>query len=207
MALPGLTLPAGMPVFQLNGHGIRPTSVFGPFKPKSGHVRNRRLWTVGHRIVSVQMFVSENQTFLLEQWFEDVLLAGELEFAARVAEQGGTGLLWWTATWEGPPQYEPLPSGFWRVSGELRLTGTGSVSPPENSSLAAEFTATLNATATATIGAAMAVEFTAILDQASQMAVEFTAILEQYTPPETVYRVTRGGDQRVTRGGDDRTLR
>lgn len=209
-ALPGITLPVGMPVFQGAGHGIKPGNVFARFKPKSGHHRVRRVWTIAPRTVAVELFLTENQTFLFEQWYQDVLLAGERPFSAQVAEQGGSvSLLWWYAEWETPPQYAPIPSlaGYWRASGSLRLSGNGSILPPENTSLEIEFGAALNITATATISTAMAVEFTADLDQASQMAVEFTAILEQFTPLETIYRVTRGGDARVTRGGDERTLR
>lgn len=209
MALPGITLPAGFPVFQQSGHGVRQDSLFSTFKPKSGHARVRRIWTIAPRTVSVELFLTRNQTLLFHQWFEDVLIAGELPFSARVASQGGTGLLWWYAEWKSPPSYDPRPSqdGLWRVSGELILTGSGSVSAPENGTMSVEFSAYLSITAPPSIGVNMAAEFGAELNQSSILSIEFTANLEQYFPSEASFRITPEGDIRVTRDGSNRTLR
>lgn len=207
MPLPEILAPAGTPVFKEAGHSHRRISIHRDVPMGTGHARKRQKYTTAYRIVTVEWFLRPNMELTVDAWFENDLAAGSREFAAAVARLGSRGLMWWTARWVSPMRWTPLQNGYWRVSGSLRLTGEGSLTPPETTSAAVEFGMALTGSAAATTNNNAEVEFGMDLTQFTTGAVEFGMDLTQLAPSETVYRITRGGDRRVTRGGDDRTVR
>ena len=142
MALPELTVPAGLPPFLSAPHEIELVPVFATVGFAAGHSRTRRLFTTAPRIVRVDWDLTESQMAAVDDWYEDILEAGKRQFAAQVANQG-TGLLWWTAEWEEPYEANPGQIADWRVSGRLRLTGTGTTVAPVPSTLRLGVTAAL----------------------------------------------------------------
>jgi len=120
-------------VFLAAGHGIEEDSVYAAVQMASGHSRQRRRWTVPERVVSVSWLLKgEAQIAEVDEWFDITLEAGALPFSAQVANQGsGSALLWWRARWLAGWQFEMIPGGFCRVTGQLFLTGEGSEDGPD----------------------------------------------------------------------------
>jgi hypothetical protein len=128
MPLPSITLPDGM-TFLEAGHAVDESDVFANSARGTGHRRKRRLYTEPERKVAVSLALTEAQTATFHDWFENTLTVGALPFAAEVANDEGEGLLFWTAYFEkGSLQYEPMPSGMFRVTAALLLTGEGAAS-------------------------------------------------------------------------------
>lgn len=128
MALPTILAPAGTPVFLAEGHAIALRNVYAPVRFAKGTARQRRVVTAQQRIVAVEWLLSGAQMADVEQWYEQTLDAGAIEFSARVANQGA-GLLYWRARWL-EFQTEMMHLGRGRVSGKLLLTGTPQVEVP-----------------------------------------------------------------------------
>jgi len=156
MSLPGITAPTNAPLFLADGHAIEEQSVYSAMQPRVGPARLRRVRTVLERVVSVAWFLEADEMLAVEAWYEDVLQAGALEFAALVANQG-SGQLWWRARWISF-QTEMLHKGRGKVTGTLLLTGTGTTTPPDTSTLEAEISVALQSQAEATIPVGLAAE-------------------------------------------------
>lgn len=176
MSLPGILVPVGTPAFALDGHGIEPGSPYADVPMLQGEARRRRIYTTAPSLAQVSATLDAATMAAFDQWFEEVLLAGALEFAAEL-KACGDGVEYWRALWTEPYDAEPLHGGLWRVSGRLLLSGEPSAAPPSNDSLAVEFSAALAATAEATTSAALAVEFGAELSIATPLVAEFGAAL------------------------------
>lgn len=129
MPLPGILMPSSTPVFQLAGHGAQWQSPFADIPMATGHRRKRRVSTIVPHIVPVSAVFSRQQMTDFHLWHRDTLLNGSRNFAARVKEQGA-GMLWYDAAWVGMYEAVPWPGGYWRVSGDLLVTGDGQVEPP-----------------------------------------------------------------------------
>lgn len=177
MTLPALVAPAGTPPFLAAGHSHAESEVYGDVDFTVGHSRKRRLWVGTDRVVGVEWTLTAAQMAAVDAWFEGSLLAGEREFAARVAAQG-PGLLWWTAQWVEPYEATPLDGGRWHIVGKLLLTGIGYSAGPVLPKLAIEFNAALTGTATFLVSSKLATEFIARLTKSLSLAVEFVAALE-----------------------------
>ena len=130
MALPDIRTPSGLPSFLAAGHAVAEVAMFAQMKPAAGHRRTRRLYTGPERTVKVSARYSAAQMAAFDAWFEDVLLAGERFFSVQVQDQGSAALLWWKARWEAPCAAEPLPGGYWRITGTLHLFEAGSATAP-----------------------------------------------------------------------------
>lgn len=165
MSLPGITAPTGTPLFLADGHSIAEDSMFDSVRSRSGHARLRRVRTAGERVVSVAWFLEADELLAVIDWFEDVLQAGALEFAALVANQG-PGQRWWRARWMSF-QTELLHKGRGRVTGTLLLVGSPSETGPDLSQLAAEISVALRSSATATIPALLEAEIVIALQAQS----------------------------------------
>lgn len=144
MPLPGILMPSSMPVFQLADHNAQWQSPFVNFEMGTGHRRKRRVRTVMPQIYSVSALFTRQQMTDFHRWHRDTLRNGERKFAARVKEQGD-GLLWYESAWVGMYQAVPLNGGYWRVSGDLLVTGDGQVEPPGAASFSSHVSVRLRA--------------------------------------------------------------
>jgi hypothetical protein len=176
MTLPTITAPSGTPVFLAEGHGIEEDSVFAQVKFATGHSRARRVWTVTERVVSVQWFLEADEMLAVDDWYENVLLAGAREFSAYVRNQGD-GMLWWRARWV-EYRTEMLHKGRGRVTGSLLLTGEGSVTGPDTGALEMEIAvALLDTRSTVSVPSGLAMEISIALLQPQLLAAEITVAL------------------------------
>lgn len=165
MSLPEITAPAGAPAFLADGHSIELVPPYADLPMAAGHSRKRRVCTHPPRIVSVGwMIIGQDLMAAIDDWFENALVVGVIEFAALVKHQG-YGARWWRAQWVEPYRAEPLPGGqIWHVTGKLLLTGAPSVDAPVATSMAAENTALLTGTAAVSAGRFIAAENVAELE-------------------------------------------
>lgn len=157
MALPTIVAPSAAPAFLAAGHEVIETSAFTEVPVGTGHARLRRQRTTTERIVTVRWFLEADALQAVEAWFENDLKAGSLAFSARVANQDGSGMVYWAARWIDF-QAELLHYGRGRVSGRLFLIGEPSLVGPELGEIALEATVALRGDATATIPVDMAFE-------------------------------------------------
>lgn len=208
MTLPTITAPDGAPVFLAEGHGIEEDSVFAQVGYTTGHSRARRVWTVPERAVAVSWLLDADVMAAVDDWYENTLLAGTRQFAARVRNQGaGSALLWWTARWIDF-QTEMLNLGRGRVSGMLLLTGEGSETGPETGALAMEVEiALLDVRSTVSVPKNLAMEILIELLQPQVLRMEISiALLNSYEivngriTQDNVQRETQDGVPRVTQG-------
>lgn len=178
MSLPGILVPDGIPAFALDGHGIEPGSPYADAPMLQGEARRRRLYTTAPSVAQVSATMDGASMAAFDQWFEEVLRAGELEFAAPIKAFGAAGAEYWRALWTEPYDAEPLHGGFWRVTGRLLLAGEPSAAPPIAGTLQVEFTVALAAAAVPTTSVVLAVEFGAELAVATPLQAEFGAALD-----------------------------
>lgn len=167
MTLPTITAPDGLPDFLADSHGIEEDSVYAQVPFTTGHSRARRLWTVPERVVSVSWLLDADKLALVDDWHNNILLAGARQFAARVRNQGaGATVLWWAARWIdfqiqmlGKMRRNGALVEFGRVSGRLLLTGEGSETRPDTGALAMEvLIALIDARSSVSGSAALAME-------------------------------------------------
>lgn len=206
MSLPEILVPAGTPVFLENEHAQQPRGVYCDVPMGTGIPRRRRVSTTSPRTVAVSWSVNADRVAAIKAWYDNTLKAGSLPFSAHVARIGARGLMWWSATWVDPPNYEPVTARRWRVTGDLLLEGQGSVDGPVFTSAAAEFNAAMVATAIVIRTAIASAEFVAALTTIAPSRAEFSAAmttLENDTPS----RATSSGEIRITSFGDTRITR
>lgn len=96
MALPEIQMPSGLPPFQAGSHVITPEPLYLPVPRQAGHDRSRRLFTTVPRTLQTAFELTQTQIEAFNAWYEDVLQAGSLPFAANVAKIG-SGTEWWKA--------------------------------------------------------------------------------------------------------------
>jgi hypothetical protein len=183
MALPFITAPAGLPPFLAAGHSIDEAELFAPVKFTTGHRRTRRLYTVPERTVNVSWRLSAAQMVVVDDWYENTLLAGDRFFAAAVQDQASTGVLWWKAKW-AVYQQNALPGGYWRVTGQVRLFETGSATPPQGTDLALALSAPLTGSAMLAVPQYLTLALTAALSTSRSLGLlNFGAALLVVPPP------------------------
>lgn len=144
MPLPGILMPSSTPVFQLANHNAKWQSPFINFEMSTGHRRKRRVRTIMPHVVTVSALFDRGQMTDFHRWHRDTLRNGERSFSARVKEQGD-GLLWYESAWVGMYSAVPMNGGYWRVYGELLLTGEGQVEPPGPASFSSNVSVSLAA--------------------------------------------------------------
>jgi hypothetical protein len=118
----------------------------------------RRLFSGTERVVPVNWFLSQAHMTVFDDWFETTLKVGNEFFSLQVKDQGARGLLWWKAKWVAPYQASAVPGGYWKVSGNVRLFGQGSVIGPDVSELKASFLVDLSGSAIPTIDVGLELE-------------------------------------------------
>ena len=180
MALPGITLPDGVPILLGEGHAIEESSVFAAVKPTTGHRRMRRLYTVPDRVVPVNWSLNSAQMAVFDDWFENALAVGSNFFSIRVKDQDSAGLLWWKAKWVEPYTADPVAPNRWHVTGSVKLFGEGSATPPDVSALALEISVPLTGSAVVTAPQGLELEITVALVSTTGIGnLEFSAQLLQ----------------------------
>ncbi len=202
MPLPEILAPAGTPPFLADGHGIAPRPVYVDVGMRTGHARRRRMTTTAPRVVSVSWFLTEAEMTAVDEWFETALLVGSRKFTALVQNQG-EGALYWEAQWLTPWVADPSREFAWVVSGQLLLTGEGSETAPEMTSLGLEISVPAMGSAAITVGTTLAMEVTVPLLQPIYLGIEISVALLSSSADR---RVTSVGDVRVTSTGDRRVV-
>jgi hypothetical protein len=206
VGLPSITAPSGCPVFLADGHGIDEDSLYAQVPMATGHSRTRKRYTVTDRVVTVRWLLEPALLTAVDDWYENTLLAGTRQFAARVRNQGaGPALLWWRARWiDFSTELMHLGRGL--VSGRLLLTGEGQVDGPETGALAMEVSvALLDIRSSVAVQAHLAMEILVALLQPLELAMEIeVALLSDYIA--TFGRITEDGESRVTEDGDARLI-
>lgn len=160
MSLPAITLPGGFPCWLAAGHESARDPVYAHTPMRTGHTRQRRVYTTAPETRNVSLMLNESQVLRFHDWFESDLLAGELEFSARV-HMFGPGMGWWPARFVEPYKAEPMAAKdgmLWRVTAQLSLRGEPQDEGPELSTLSAEFVVALQGRAVITSEARMATE-------------------------------------------------
>lgn len=160
MALPAITLPGGFPCWLAAGHDSERDPVYAHTPMRTGHTRQRRVYTTAPETRSVSMILNESQALRFHEWFESDLLAGDLEFSARV-HMFGPGMGWWPARFVEPYKAEPMAAMhgiLWRITAQLTLRGEPSDEGPELSTLEAEISVPLVGLAIATSESRMGAE-------------------------------------------------
>ena len=133
--LPAVQSPVELPVLLANPHSIAEDSMFARVVDGTGHSRMRRLYTASERTAQVAWHLSAQQMLLFDYWFELNLSAGTQPFSLQMQDQSSSGLLWWKARFQSPPQARCNPGGDWLVTATLRLYGAGSVTGPVTTGL------------------------------------------------------------------------
>lgn len=202
-ALPAIMVPSVAPVFLAEGHAIDEDSVYAQVDMKTGHSRARRVWTVTERVVTVMWLLPGPVMEVVDDWYENTLLAGELKFSARVRNQG-PGMLWWAARWI-TYQTEMLPNGWGKVTGSVLLTGEGSSIPPSTGDLAMEIAVPLLSISESLFGEnSLAMEISVALLQPLEMAMEIVVALENQ---RTAYILREDGVSYLLRENGGRFIR
>jgi hypothetical protein len=180
MALPGITVPDGIPILLGEGHAIEESSVFAAVKPATGHGRMRRRYTVPDRQIPVNWSLDAAEMAVFEDWFHNALDVGSNYFSIRVKDQDSRGLLWWKAKWAAPFKATPLTSNRWRVTGVIILFGEGSSVAPVSSALAMSISVPLLGTAALSAPQPLALEISVALQSIAAVgSLSFSAALVQ----------------------------
>lgn len=133
--LPEILVPGELPPFLSGSYSIDMDTLYADIKFMAGHGRKRRIRQTVPRIVVAELDLSTTQMQSLDNWFENVLNAGEKQFSAQFAPRGPGPLEWWAARWMEPYTATPDGTERWVVSGKLQLTGSGYLQPPASSGL------------------------------------------------------------------------
>ena len=160
MNLPGITLPGGFPCWLAAGHESARDPVYAHTPMRTGHTRQRRVYTTAPETRNVSLILDGAQAARFHAWFENDLSAGEASFSARV-HQFGPGMGWWPARFVEPYKAEPFasPKGVkWRITAQLTLYGEPQDEGPDLSLLTAEIAVPLQGRAVLTSEARMASE-------------------------------------------------
>lgn len=192
MTLPAITVPAAAPLFLASGHSVTEDSVYAPVRAATGSSRQRRVWTVTERIVTVEWLLEAAVLTDVEAWFEDVLQAGARTFSVQLRNEGAVpGFLWWEARWISF-EVQMLHFGRGRVTGQLMLFGEGSAEGPERGVLAFEVSLPLD-------------DVPAPVFIPVEYGMELQLPLGQgvVVPPT---RITEDGENRITEDGELRIL-
>jgi hypothetical protein len=157
MSLPDVLMPAALPYFLSEPHEVDLRPPYEDVPVSTGPHRRRRVTTTAPRDMRCALWLTQAQMVIFHRWFEHVLLAGTLEFTARV-QKLGEGVEYWRARFLRREQEVPSSGYRWQVPCILRLTGTPSDTPPAITGMAMEIVVPLMARAALTSSWAMAME-------------------------------------------------
>ena len=129
MSLPSLTLPASLPMWQVNGYEAAPGAVYAHAAMSTGHSRTRRVYSVAERAEKASMLLTGAQLATWHDFYENSLQAGALPFSAQFANLG-PGTRWFDALMVGEYTSTPHPGGMTTVSCTLALRGSPSLTGP-----------------------------------------------------------------------------
>jgi hypothetical protein len=172
VALPELLQPAGT-CFLVADHAFTPDPLHDDMSPMQGHDRKEMVQTYAPRFVDVALILEADEAVVYDGWFENTLIVGNGLFTARIARLGEAVLQYWAAQWVGPPNWQALSKGRWRLSGRLLLTGEGQSEPPNDPALEIEFTVALTGTAALSAGVALEIEYQVALISETPLDIEF----------------------------------
>ena len=196
MSLPAITLPGGFPCWLAAGHQSARDPVYAHTPMRTGHTRQRRVYTTAPETRSVSLMLTESQAQRFHAWFESDLLAGELEFSARV-HLFGPGMGWWPARFVEPYKAEPMAAKggmLWRITAQLSLRGEPSDVGPELAYMAAEIVVPLQGRAALDVDARLFAEIRVplaayVLNDFEGLAAEILVPLLGAADTEPVYFV------------------
>ena len=137
MSLPTLTLPGSIPAFLISQHTLAGQELYANVQPSQGHQRKRRLTTSRMIKATAALELTSAQMATLDDWYENALLAGQRQFAARLSGVGAP-IQWWGCASAAPFSAEPRPADagvLWLVTWSLVLIGEPSASAPTQSGL------------------------------------------------------------------------
>lgn len=123
--MPEIVLPSGFPAWLIDGHESEMDDAYAHVPMRTGHHRLRRVYRQPPEVRSVSLLLREEQAADFHSWFESDLLAGERQFAARVANRG-PGVVWYAARFVAPYEATPLHMAGgvgWRIDARLLLSG------------------------------------------------------------------------------------
>lgn len=157
--MPEIVLPSSLPAWLIDGHESQLEDAYAHVQMRTGHHRLRRVYRRPPEVRSVSLQLLEEQAATFHAWFEHDLLAGEREFAARVAHRG-PGVVWYAARFLGDPPYDAEPLHLeggvgWRIQARLLLSGQPQAFPPVLSAMSATTTIGLRGRARGTSTADM----------------------------------------------------
>jgi hypothetical protein len=203
MSLPDVLMPAALPYFLSEPHEVDLRSPYEDVPVSTGPHRRRRVTTTAPRDMRCALWLNQAQMLVFHRWFEHVLLAGTLEFTARV-QKLGEGVEYWRARFLRREQEVPSSGYRWQVPCILRLTGDPSGTPPAITGMAMEIVVPLMARAALTSSWAMAMEISVPLNarvDSGGMAMEIGVELDALWGEATGGMVTEAGDAWVSEGG------
>jgi len=111
-----------------DGYQAVPGAVYGHAQMSVGNSRTRRMMTRAERREQCSLRLTAAQLPVFHEWFENTIKAGELPFAAQVANLGA-GTRWWDAL----ASYEnstPQPGGITTITCMLVLRGLPQLAGP-----------------------------------------------------------------------------
>jgi hypothetical protein len=100
--------PTDLPAWLVAGHAFDAVGITDDAQMERGEDLARQIYTWVPQIASVSTILEQPQFDRLDLFYERDLRAGTRRFDTRVAAQGGTGMVWWTAQFIGPYQWEGM---------------------------------------------------------------------------------------------------
>lgn len=174
MALPEVQMPAGFPPFQAGNHVITPEPLYLPVPRQAGHDRTRRLFTTVPRTVQTAFELTQAQLEAFHAWYEDVLEAGSLPFAANVAKIG-SGTEWWKAYIVGGWKADFQEGGQHLVTLTLRLCETPVATGPVLTTMTSEIVVALVTGTSTDFDQALTSEIFVMLDVSADLGPVLTS--------------------------------
>lgn len=180
MALPELLMPPTLPDFKAGGHKAKPEPLYGAVDRQGGASRKRRLFTSTPRRLEAQLEVTQAQLESFVLWHEEVLKAGSLPFAAKVAKVG-PGVEYWEAYCLSF-KVDHQEGSTHLLSLDLRLKGLPYATLPAASSLGVEFSLPLVFEVTGGYAYGLSAEFTAgletLINEGAALSAQFLCRLD-----------------------------
>ncbi len=201
MPLPQLRPPSIAPDFLLDGHAVQLGSKHDTVPLQQGETRKRKVQTYAPRIVDVSWLLDRPEVVeAVDSWLETDLDVLHQPLTERVAPVGATGM-YWAAQWVAPPAWEFLHFGRARLTGQLRLTGVGSDTPPGPVALAIEYDFALTGTAQVLNPKALAIEYELTLNALQSLSIDYILAVQAVVFDRELRE--DGGQELREDGGDE----
>ena len=144
MALPDVMLPSPLGDFKADSYVFSSEPMYAGVPRQTGPLRKRRVFTTAPRVLDAELETTQAGIEAFFLWHENVLKAGSLPFAAKLAKVG-SGVEYWEARILAFTVEHKDGANQHVIGLKLRLFGDPSDTPPAGSPLAVEFGAALNA--------------------------------------------------------------